>query len=289
MKGVSHVSLCIILSSIFPIALSCWLIITVIAVTPASLLYAQPSCRATTVAHYSGTPIIGRTFGVQAKCSGAISYLTVVNEVNNTGCSTDCMSATNFTVTVLDNSEKPILVKGSSAGMTVKLGSGEYRVIPTRVSGFYEQIPSSNCSGIINSGETKKCIIINSYSNNVQTWVDRLNNIKIQFSYSPPYPFIGNISQLSFLATNSSTNKPLTISHIHMALITNVTASFNNSKTINNKNDFVTFDNLSSNHGIFSLKYQFLAEGTHQIIVKINTVDNESLLASFDIPILFPE
>ncbi|HXP50837.1 MAG TPA: hypothetical protein VN922_12825, partial [Bacteroidia bacterium] len=201
----------------------------------------------------------------------------------------DCISATNSTVTILDNSEKPITVKGSSAGITVRLGSGNYKVIPTIVSGFYEQILSSNCSGIINSGETKKCIIINSYSNNVQTWVDRLNNIKIQFSYSPPYPFVGNISQLSFQATNSSTNKPLQISHIHMALITNVTASFNNSKTINNKNDFVTFDNLSSNHGIFSLKYQFQAEGTHQIIVKINTVDNESLLASFDVPVLFPE
>lgn len=288
MKGVSHVSLCMILSSIFPIALSSWLILEIIAVTPApALLYAQ-SCKATTVAHYCGTPIIGRTFGVQAKCSGAISHLTVVNEVNNTGCSTDCMSA-NSTVTVLDNSEKPIIVKGSSAGMTVTLGSGDYRVIPTKVSGFYGQILSSNCSGIINSGETKKCIIINSYSNNVQTWVDRLNNIKIQFSYSPPYPFVGNISQLSFQATNSSTNKPLQISHIHVALITNVTASFNNSKTINNKNDFVTFDNLSSNHGIFALKYQFLAEGTHQIIVKINTVDNESLLASFEVPVLFPE
>jgi hypothetical protein len=74
-----------------------------------------------------------------------------------------------------------------------------------------------------------------------------------------------------------------------MALITNVTASSNNNKTINNKNDFVTFDNLSSNHGIFSLNYQFVTAGTHQIIVKINTVDNESLLASFDVLVLFPE
>ncbi len=276
-----------ILSSIFPIALSSWLILEIITITPASALHAQ-SCKTTTGPHYSGTPIMGRPFGVQAKCSNAISHLTVVNEVNNTGCSTNCISATNSTVTIVYNSEKPIIAKGS-ATMTVTLGSGHYMVIPTRVSGFYEQIPSSNCSGIINSGETKKCIIINSYSNNIQTWVDRLNNVKIQFSYSPPYPFVGNVSQLSFQATNSSTNKPLQISHIHLALITNVTASFNNSRTFNNKNDFVTFDNLSSAHGIFSLKYQFLAEGTHQIILKINTVDNESLLASFDIPVLFPE
>ena len=74
-----------------------------------------------------------------------------------------------------------------------------------------------------------------------------------------------------------------------MALITNVTASFNNTNTINNKNDFVTFDNISSNHGIFSLKYQFLAEGAHQIIVKLNTIDHEPVLASFDVPVLFPE
>jgi hypothetical protein len=286
MKDVSHIGLCMVLSSIFPIVISSWLVLEIITITPASALLHAQSCKATTVHHYSGTPIMGRPFGVQAKCSNAISHLTVVNEVNNTGCSTNCMSATNSTVTILYNSEKPIIAKGSS---TVTLGSGHYRVIPTRVSGFYEQIPSSNCSGIISSGETKKCIIINSYSNNVQTWVDRLNNVKIQFSYSPPYPFVGNVSQLSFQVTNSSTDKPLQISHIHMTLITNVTASFNNSKTINNKNDFVTFDNLSSNHGIFSLKYQFLAEGAHQIILKINTVDNESLLASFDIPVLFPE
>jgi hypothetical protein len=73
------------------------------------------------------------------------------------------------------------------------------------------------------------------------------------------------------------------------ALITNVTASFNNLNIINNKNDFVTFDNVSSDHGIFSLKYPFLAEGAHQIIVKINTKDNESVLASFDVPVLLPE
>jgi hypothetical protein len=74
-----------------------------------------------------------------------------------------------------------------------------------------------------------------------------------------------------------------------MALVTNVTASFNNSNTISNKNDFVTFDNVSSDHGIFSLKYKFLSEGAHQIIVKINTKDNEPVLASFDVPVLLPE
>jgi hypothetical protein len=290
MKAASSVILCVILLSIFLFAIVFGPLFDIITTTSPALLYAQPCKASTSVTQNSGIPIIGRPSGIQpTECSDAIAHLTIVNEVNNTGCSADCLSTTNSTITVTGNNAKPPIVKGSAAGTTVALGPGSYTVAPPKVSGFYGQVLSPDCSGTINTGETKKCIIINSYSNNVQTWVDRLNNIKIQFSYSPPYPFVGNVSQLSFLATNSNTNKPLQISHIRMVLITNVTASFNNSKTINNNNDFVTFDNLSSVHGIFFLKYQFMAEGTHQIIVKINTKDNESLLASFDVPVLFPE
>ena len=104
MNGISHKGLCMILSSIFPIALTSWLMLEIMTVTQASALLYAYSCK-TTVPHYSDTPIIGRTSGVQAKCSGAISHLTIVNEVNNTGCSTDCMSATNSTVTILDNNK----------------------------------------------------------------------------------------------------------------------------------------------------------------------------------------
>jgi hypothetical protein len=262
----------------------------IITITSPALLYAQPCKASTSVAQNNGIPIIGRPSEVQpTECSGAIAHLTIVNEVNNTDCSADCTSPTNSTITVTGNNPKPPIVKGSAAGTTVALGPGYYTVAPPKVSGFYGQFLSPNCSGTINTGETKKCIIINSYSNNVQTWVDKLNKMKIQFSYSPPYPFVGNLTQLSFQATNSDTNKPLQISHLHMALITNVTASFNNSNTINNKNDFVTFDNVTSDHGIFSLKYQFLAEGAHQIIVKIQTKDNEAVIVSFDVPVLFPE
>ena len=282
--------MCVILLSMFLFAIVFGPLFDIITTTSPALLYAQPCKANTSVAQNSDIPIIGRPSGVQpTECSGAIAHLTIVNEVNNTGCSADCLSTTNSTITVTGNNAKPPIVKGSAAGTTVALGPGNYTVAPPKVSGFYGQVLSPNCSGTINTGETKKCIIINSYSNNVQTWVDKLNKMKIQFSYSPPYPFVGNVSQLSFQATNSDTNKPLQISHIHMALITNVTASFNDSNTINNKNDFVTFDNVSSDHGLFSLKYQFLAEGAHQIIVKIQTKDNEAVIVSFDVPVLFPE
>jgi len=97
-KGVSHEGICMIFS-VFPIVLSSSLMLEIMAVTHTSALLYARSCEA--VPHFSG---IGRTFGVQAKCSSAISHLTIVNEVNNTGCSTTCMSATNSTVTILDNS-----------------------------------------------------------------------------------------------------------------------------------------------------------------------------------------
>ena len=79
------------------------------------------------------------------------------------------------------------------------------------------------------------------------------------------------------------------MTHVRIALITNVTASFNNTNTGNNKNNFITINNITATHGIFSLNYQFLQEGAHQIIVKINTKEGEVALASFDVPVLLPE
>jgi hypothetical protein len=74
-----------------------------------------------------------------------------------------------------------------------------------------------------------------------------------------------------------------------MTLITNVTANFNTSNTINDRNDYVTFENISSNQGAFSLNYSFMGEGAHQIILGIIAKNNEPLLASFRVPILLPE
>jgi len=289
MNTAYYVNLRMIISFMIVSALVYGVLNIITAFSPI-VLYAQ-QCKANTSAvHNTGIPIIGILSGVRAtECSGTIARLTLVNEINNTGCYANCLSMTNSTLTVIGNNAMYVIAKGSAIGTTVALDPGNYTVVAPRVSGFYGQVLSSDCSGAIHAGETTKCIIMNSYSNNIKTWTDKLNNIKIQFSYSPPYPFVGNVTQLKFQATNSNTKVPLQFSHIHIALVTNVTASFNTSNTINNKNDFVTFDNVSSDHGIFSLKYQFLTEGAHQIIVKINTKDNEPVLASFDIPVLLPE
>jgi hypothetical protein len=175
--------MCVILLSMFLFAIVFGPLFDIITTTSPALLYAQPCKASTSVAQNGGIPYIGRPSGVQpTECSGAIAHLTIVNEVNNTGCSADCLSTTNSTIAVTGNNAKPPIVKGSAAGTTVALEPGNYTVAPPKVSGFYEQVLSPNCSGTINTGETKKCIIINSYSNNVQTWADKLNKMKIQLA-----------------------------------------------------------------------------------------------------------
>jgi len=244
----------------------------------------------TSIIHNVGIPIIGILPGGQTNtCSSSVGHLTIFNEVNNSKCSSDCAMTANYVASVIGNGSKSLLLKISSAGANVALKPGNYTVVAPRISGFYGQILSPNCSGTISAGESITCTITNSYSNNIQTWADKLNKIKIQFSYSPPYPFVGNLTQLSFQATNSKNDEPLQISHIRMTLVTNATANFNTSNTINNKNDYVTFENISSNQGSFSQNYSFMAEGTHQIILTIVAKNNEPLLASFKIPILLPE
>jgi hypothetical protein len=215
--------------------------------------------------------------------------LIIYDHFNNTGCSAQCISTSNSSITITGNNSKPLSVKPSPHGTTIALRPGKYAVDGPKVSGFYGQILSPDCSGSIKAGETKECVISNSYSNNIQTWIDKQSGIKIQFTYSPPYPFVENDTQLSFQTLSLGNNKPLEISHIHITVIKNVTASFNNTKTINDKNNFVTFENITSSQGSFSIHYRFLEEGAHQVIVNISTKENEIALASFNIPILFPE
>lgn len=124
---------------------------------------------------------------------------------------------------------------------------------------------------------------------NLQLWIDKLSNIKIQFRHFPPYPFVGNNIQLSFKVTDLKTDKPLEIIHVHVFIIKNVTANFNKTGGAVSKNDFLTFDNIDTSNGAFSLMYKFEQEGTHQIIIKLNTNDGRVSLASFGLPVLIQE
>jgi len=231
--------------------------------------------------------IVGKIHAIN-QYSNRTAHLIVINHVNNTGCYAECLSAYNYTISVLGINPNPRTFKGSEAGTNVTLGEGNYNVTAPEVSTFYWKDISPDCSGVINAGETKRCIITNSYANDIKTWTDEATNIKIQFSYLPLYPFVGNNTALNFEVTDLETGVPLELAHVHVVIIKNVTANFTSSGTVD-KGDFVTYDNITSSHGTFSIRYQFEQDGMHQIIVRINTKNGGVALASFGVPILFPE
>jgi hypothetical protein len=127
----------------------------------------------------------------------------------------------------------------------------------------------------------------NGSSNNTQVWIDKRSDIKIQFSHLPPYLFLGNNTQLNFKVTDLKTDKPLQVSYVHALITKNVNASDNISKLNRtfDKDDFVTFGNITAPNGIFSLRHQFKLEGIYQIIVKLNTYNGKVVLASFSVPV----
>jgi hypothetical protein len=130
------------------------------------------------------------------------AHLIVTNHVNNTGCYEECISAYSYTISVLGvGNPNPRTFKGSEGGTDVTLGEGNYNLTAPEVSTFYWEDFSPDCSGVINAGETKKCIITNSYANDIKKWKDEATNIKIQFSYLPLYPFVGNNTALNFNVT----------------------------------------------------------------------------------------
>jgi hypothetical protein len=113
---------------------------------------------------------------------------TVIDHVNNTG-----MLTSNSTITILTNDPNPQTFTGSAMCVKVLLVPGHYTVV--------QPVFSHECYGVISAGETKTCIITNSYTSAVQTWIDKSNNMRIQFSHSPSLPY--------FKVTGANTGKHL--------------------------------------------------------------------------------
>src|SRR5215831_1952420 len=88
--------------------------------------------------------------------SNRTAHLIVINYVNKTGCYVECLSAYNYTISVLGNNPNPRTFKGSEAGTNVTLGECNYNVTAPEVSTFYWKDISPDCSGVINAGETKR-------------------------------------------------------------------------------------------------------------------------------------
>jgi hypothetical protein len=102
----------------------------------------------------------------------------------------------------------------------------------------------------------------------IQTWTNPKDNVKIQFSYFPEKPIIDTFTALNFSVQDLQTGD-----HVR---------DFTARVVVTNGQRLFKFENISVPNGDFGVKYIFPDDGTHQVILRI---DSESLLelASFDV------
>jgi hypothetical protein len=110
-----------------------------------------------------------------------------------------------------------------------------------------------------------------------QTWVDKLNNLKIQFGYLPKEPIIDKPTELKFSVQNLQTGKQLNDNISARVVVINSVAGQQRS---------FKFTNITAPTGIFSVNYLFPDSGQYNVITKIDSKDFTSL-ASFNVPVPF--
>jgi hypothetical protein len=105
-------------------------------------------------------------------------------------------------------------------------------------------------------------------SNRIQDWKNVKDNIEIQFSYKPDKPIIDAFTNLEFSVTNLQTGEHVK-DFVARVVVTNGQRLFK-------------FENITVPNGDFSVKYIFPDDGTHQVILR---VDSNHLveLASFQV------
>ena len=121
------------------------------------------------------------------------------------------------------------------------------------------------------------------FGNRTQEWVDSENNVKIKFATAQP--FVANDTRLNFSVDDLKSGKNLKNLTANISVINNLSPSVDDTKKIHDK-DFITFNNITVPSGTFSIKYKFLQEGVHEVIIKVESKNNFSTLASFYIVVL---
>ena len=103
---------------------------------------------------------------------------------------------------------------------------------------------------------------------NVQEWIDKYKNIKIQFDYLPDNPIIDTFTELQFSVQNLTNDR-----HIK---------DFDARVVVTNGQRLFKFENITASDGDFSVKYIFPDDGTHQVLLRVNT-NNSIILTSFSV------
>jgi hypothetical protein len=105
-------------------------------------------------------------------------------------------------------------------------------------------------------------------SSRIQERKNVKNNVDIKFSYLPEKPIIDTFTKLEFSVTNLKTGE-----HLH---------DFIARVTVTNGQRLFKFQNITVNSGDFSVDYIFPDDGTHQVLLRIDTKEFIQL-ASFQV------
>ena len=121
-------------------------------------------------------------------------------------------------------------------------------------------------TAFITSYPTSSAHLIN--STRIQDWKNVKDNIEIQFAYKPEMPIIDAFTNLEFSVTNLQTGE-------HMK-------DFVARVVVTNGQRLFKFENITVPNGDFSVKYIFPDDGTHQVILRVNS-NHLVELASFQV------
>jgi hypothetical protein len=116
----------------------------------------------------------------------------------------------------------------------------------------------------------------NSSKSNTEQWVDKINNMRIQFNNIPQSPLVDAKTQLRFTVQNITNSKNINDLHARVVVTTNSSGQMRIFK----------FDNISSSNGDFSVNYIFPDSGVYQIMTRVDT-NNLSTLGSFKVNVPF--
>jgi hypothetical protein len=109
-----------------------------------------------------------------------------------------------------------------------------------------------------------------------QIWIDKLNNLKMQFGYLPKEPVIDKPTELKFTVQNLQTAEQIKNLSARVVVVNNVGGQQRSFK----------FTNITAPGGIFSVKYLFPDSGLYNVITKIDSKHFTSL-ASFNVSVPF--
>lgn len=94
-----------------------------------------------------------------------------------------------------------------------------------------------------------------------QLWMDRENNVKIQFTYLPEKPIVDAPTELKFSIQNLQTGSHLKNLTARVVIVTNSSG----------QERIFKFTNIAAPDGDFSVKYRFLEWGMYQVISTIHS------------------